>query len=263
MSALLNSASICFGNVFHKRTLPKLNQFTYRVFYLRIPMRSRRIDSELLSRHGVADNSFAWLSFYDKDHGIGSLHSLEWVEDILKQANINAIDGEIWLHTFPRILGYVFNPVSFWFCHNAKGDLLAVVAEVNNTFGERHAYLLRESDLSPLKWSQQLCANKIFHVSPFFDLSGHYQFKFIRSLGNEITKHSSIIEYIRENHSGLLTSITGSEYPLTRKNVVKAIATYPLMSFGVMLRIHWQALKLLLKGVKFHSKPNPPDLTVS
>lgn len=263
MRAVLNSASLCFGQVFHKRELPSFNAFTYSVFYLRIPMRSRRIDPDILTRHGIADNTFSWLSFYDKDHGLDSSHSLEWVEGVLRQGSITSVDGEIWLHTFPRVLGYVFNPVSFWFCHNALGDLMAIVVEVNNTFGERHAYLLKNTDLSPLHWSQTITASKIFHVSPFFDRLGEYQFKFIQSNNEGVKKHSSMIHYIREDDLGLITSISGTEYPLTRAVVLKAILTHPLMTFGVIARIHWQAFKLLLKGVKFHSKPNPPDTTVS
>jgi DUF1365 family protein len=256
----LNLASICFGEVIHKRTKPKVNAFRYKVFYLRIPMRSRRIDSNLLQRSGIGDNQFSWISFYDKDHGNGANDALAWVEGELKKANLTGIDGEIWLQTFPRVLGYVFNPVSFWYCHNATGQLRAIVAEVNNTFGDRHSYLLTPNHGDAIEFGRDITANKIFHVSPFFDVLGQYIFRFMRrETERNRTQDVSRIEYWLDEELQLTTSISGEEHPLTRKNVFRAILKFPLLCFGIMFKIHWQALKLWLKGAKFYSRPTPPS----
>ena len=261
--AILNLASICFGEVIHKRTKPKINAFRYRVFYLRIPMRSRRIDSDILSGSGVGDNRFSWISFYDKDHGEGGSDALAWIETELKKANITGIDGEIWLQTFPRVLGYVFNPVSFWYCHNASGELKAIVAEVNNTFGDRHCYILEPNSIhgeNVISFGKDLAAKKIFHVSPFFDIVGNYIFRFMRRKSEAHGfQDVSRIEYWLNDEIQLTTSISGQENALTKKNVFLAITKFPLLCFGIMFKIHWQALKLWIKGAKFYSRPTPPS----
>jgi hypothetical protein len=223
-------------------------------------MRSRRIQKDLLNNYGIADNRFAWISFYDKDHGNGNDHSLDWVESILQESGVSDVDGEIWLHTFPRILGYVFNPVSFWFCHNSNGALKVVLAEVNNTFGERHTYLLLPPEGSAeIVYGKALETRKIFHVSPFFDLLGNYVFHFLK----KDQQHLSKIEYFVDQELQLITSISGREYPITSKTKLRAILSFPMMTFGVMLKIHWQALILWKKGVKFYKKPSAPTTNIS
>lgn len=262
---LLNSPSFLFGQVFHERKHPKKNKFTYRVFFMRIPMRSRRIQPNLLKDCGIGDNRFSWISFYDKDHGNGSEQSLEWAESILKDSGISNVDGEIWLHSFPRILGYVFNPVSFWFCHNSSGALKVVLAEVNNTFGERHTYLLQPPEGSAeIIYGQALETRKIFHVSPFFDLLGNYVFHFLKRK-NDLhgNQHLSKIEYFVDQELQLITSISGRESPIDSKTKLRAIISFPMMTLGVMLKIHWQALILWIKGVNFYKKPSPPTTNIS
>lgn len=253
--SILNSASICFGEVLHNRTHPKKNSFRYGIFYLKIPMRSRRIDPGILSESGVGDHRFSWISFYDQDHGIGGSDSLAWIEGELQKSKLAGIDGEIWLHTFPRVLGYVFNPVSFWFCHNAAGQIKAILAEVNNTFGDRHCYLLEPHPNAEIHFGETLKVQKDFHVSPFFDLQGHYLFRFMRrTSSSEKIQNVSRIEYWLNEKIQLSTSISGEEFPLTRKNILRAIVKFPILSFGIILKIHWQAVRLFVKGIKFHGR---------
>jgi len=261
--SLLHEPSIHFGKVLHHRYVPN-NRFSYPVFYLRIPMRSRRLDPHILKNKGIGDNRFSWLSFFDKDHGDDSLHSLEWVEALLKKNNRQDIDGEIWLHTFPRVLGYVFNPVSFWFCHHSSGELRAIVAEVNNTFGERHFYFLDSPNHDVLPWGKELFTKKIFHVSPFFDVVGDYRFRFMRQ-ANEVhhPKCVSRIDYFQDATHTLMTSVSGTEYALNRYSIFRAIASFPFLTFSVVFKIHWQAIKLWLKGAKFYKKPKPPEIQTS
>jgi DUF1365 family protein len=159
------------------------------------------------------------------------------------------------------VLGYVFNPVSFWLCHRADGALRAVVCEVNNTFGEKHCYLLAHGDGRPLRWGEELVASKAFHVSPFCRVAGRYRFRFMLAGAADASQGDRFIARIDHDDADgplLLTSIEGRLAPLTDALLVRAFFTYPAFTFGVMARIHWQALKLWLKRVPYFRKPAPP-----
>ena len=256
--SLFNTASICFGEVLHQRTKPKVNAFRYGVFYLRIPMRSRKTNPGILSQFGVGDNRFSWVSFYDQDHGTGGSDALAWIEGELKNAKVSGVDGEIWLHTFPRVLGYAFKPVSFWFCHDGAGQVKAILAEVNNTFGDRHCYLLQSKQDDHIRFGETLESKKEFSVSPFFTIAGDYVFRFMRrQRPSAKIRDVSRIEYWLNDRLQLTTSVSGEEFPLTRRNTIRAIAQFPTQSVGIVVKIHWQALKLWIKGVKFLGKPQP------
>ena len=248
------SPQLCFGNVHHTRMRPARNRFNYGVYFLRLPLRniaSHEIQTTLFSR-----NRFNLLSHYDKDHGDGKQPLLAWIEQLLARHDITDADGEIWLQTFPRLLGYVFNPVSFWFCHRRDGALRAVLCEVNNTFGERHLYLLDQG--RPIGNMTELTARKIFHVSPFCAVDGHYRFQFINNTRSDHEDTLARIDYHTAEGALLLTNISGSSHNLNDLNILLALLRYPLMNFMVITRIHWQAIKLLLKRVPFYRKPSPP-----
>jgi len=258
------SPKLNFGLVKHTRLYPVRNHFSYGVFTLKIPMRQRRNDPKLLSRQGLGDGERAIYSFYDEDHGQGETDSLAWIEKLLKSQGINDIDGEIWLQTFPRVFGYVFNPVSFWICLRHDQSVRAILAEVNNTFGERHCYLLSKKNGDSLSSGETILSNKIFHVSPFCSTQGEYQFRFLFSKDSKSGVDSVCrIELHEDNKPLIYTSISGHDFELSRQALRKAFFSYPLMTFGVILRIHWQALKLWSKGVRFHPKPNPPKMEVT
>ena len=256
-------AQLCFGNVHHTRLRPARNSFNYGVYFLRLPLRSMaqgNWPTRLLSR-----NRFNVLSFHDKDHGDGKRPLLEWIDALLKQEGITDADGEVWLQTFPRVLGYVFNPVSFWFCHRRDGALRAVLCDVSNTFGERHLYLLNQG--APIDNNCELTVTKIFHVSPFCPVEGQYRFKFMQT-GKQLDATSSErnlarIDYDDADGPILLTSIAGTSYPLNDRNILRALLRFPLMTFAVITRIHWQALKLWIKRVPFFHKPIPPQQELS
>jgi DUF1365 family protein len=126
----------------------------------------------------VPRKRFGWITFDDRDHGDGRADALAWFELLLQAEGIDDADGEVWLQTYPRVLGHAFKPVSFWFAHRADGSLAAIVAEVNNTFGERHCYLLPAENV---RWGPELVADKVFHVSPFCAVEGQYRFRFMRT----------------------------------------------------------------------------------
>jgi len=245
---------IGFGEVRHTRLKPAVNAFNYPTYFLMLPLRS-------LHQNGngaLARNRRAALSFFDRDHGEGGDDCLAWVDALLAREGITDVAGEVWLHTYPRVFGHTFKPVSFWYCHNAAGALRAIVVEVNNTFGERHCYLLDHP-----RYGQELQAVKVFHVSPFCTLDGFYRFRFMRVNNEGIEKTLARIDYDDASGPLLQTSVAGTLQALSAATLRKALWRYPAMTLGVVARIHWQAFKLWRKRVPFVSKPQTPEVFVT
>jgi DUF1365 family protein len=251
---------IGLGQVRHARSRPARNAFAYGSFFLRLPLRSLARQPWTLRK--LARNGRGVFAFNDADHGDGG-PLLAWIDRLLAAEGVRDAEGEIWLHCFPRVLGYVFNPVSFWFCHRADGALRAVVCEVNNTFGERHCYLLAHADGRPLAWGEELTARKVFHVSPFCGVEGSYRFRFMLARRAERERFVARIDYDDGAGYLLATSIEGRLAPLTDAQLARAFWRYPAFTFGVIARIHWQALKLWAKRVPFFSKPSAPVIDVT
>jgi DUF1365 family protein len=253
----LAAAAILHGTVTHRRVRPTRHAFTYPAFCLRLPL------SQLsaLDSRGIAYNRRGVLSFHDRDHGPGDGSPLlPWIRALLAAERVEA-DGEIVLHAFPRMLGYVFNPVSFWVCHDRAGGVRAVLCEVRNTFGERHLYLLAGADGTSLASGQVLETRKVFHVSPFCDVKGRYAFRF--HFGAE--RWLARIDYFDTDGTEPLleTWISGRAEPLTPAATRGLAWRYRLFTFGVMARIHWQALRLWAKRVPYFTKPAPPRAPLS
>ena len=227
----------------HRRVRPAVNAFVYPVFFVQLPLRA--LDD---CRCGIFSvDRWNLLSFRSADHGArdGS-PLLPWITAHLREHGLPA-DGEIVLQCFPRVLGYVFNPVSFWFCHDAAGHLIAVLAEVNNTFGGTHSYLLHRHG-AVLEEGELLTHVKLFHVSPFCEVAGDYHFRFF----NKHERLQARIDYGDAEGPLLLTAITGNPLAWGAANLLKTLLRMPFLTLGVMVRIHWQALKLWFKGVRFH-----------
>lgn len=242
----VETPSLVFGYVMHKRLFPKVNQFSYRMYNVMIPL-SR------LSDLPIALNRFAPLSFYESDHGACDGSDLEkWARGILQAYGIKETDGEITLVCMPRIFGYVFNPVSFWLCRDKDGALRAVLAEVHNTFGERHAYICAHGDARPIGKNDVLEGEKVFHVSPFLERQGHYTFRFEA----EGEKFGAWVNYFdADGRQKLVTALTGNCTPMDKTVLSKAFWAYPLITFRAVYLIHWQALKLVAKGIKYIRRP--------
>ena len=254
---------LCFGHVRHKRLRPVLNVFEYRAYYVRLPLRSlgaRAPSCALFSR-----NRFNLLSFHDRDHGDGVTGLVEWIEALLEKEGVADADGEIWLQAMPRVLGFVFNPVSFWFCHCASGELRAVLCDVRNTHGERHFYFLDDGFEIPN--GGEMKARKLLHVSPFCAVEGGYRFRFTRVMrprGGALAEHTlAAIDYEDADGTVLQTSVSGAGAPIGNAAVAAAFFKYPLLTLGVVVRFHLQALRLWLKRVPWHSKPPPPPDDIS
>lgn len=240
------------GVVRHRRLKPRSHAFEYPSYFLMLPMRSlRQAPSATLAR-----NRWSLLSFHDRDHGDGRADALQWLDELLASEGLADANGEVWLHTYPRVLGYAFKPVSFWHCQRADGSLAAIVVEVNNTFGERHCYLLSGPELA---YGRELSARKVFHVSPFCAVQGHYRFRFMH------TGERTVARIDHDDDAGplLQTSVSGRLRILTPATARAAFFSMPLMTLGVIARIHWQAARLWFKRVPFFSKPAPPQAFIS
>jgi DUF1365 family protein len=245
--------AIVHGEVGHARHRPSRHAFRYPAFCLRLPLSAL----PALAAGGIAHNRRGLLSFHDRDHGArdGS-PLLPWIRRLLAAEGI-AADGEIVLHAFPRMLGYVFNPVAFWVCHAGDGSVRAVLCEVSNTFGEHHNYLLANPDGSPLRSGQTLGARKHFHVSPFCEVKGRYAFRFHFGPDRWLAR----VDYhddAGQPQALLETRISGKVTALDHGAARALLWRYRFFTLGVVGRIHWQALRLWVKGVHFFRKPAPP-----
>lgn len=279
MSALpdvLAQPLIGLGQVRHIRLQPKRHAFAYDTYFLMLPMRTlaESIKNDSYSclsgkrKQALSFNKRAALSFYDCDHGDGRGPerggALAWLDELLLREGIADADGEVWLHCYPRVFGFTFKPVSFWYCHaratpGQEQSLRAIVVEVNNTFGERHCYLLDRP-----RYGHEQRADKVFHVSPFCKVEGRYRFRFMRTQRGDHAHTVARVDHDDASGQPLIhTSVSGQLVPITAQSLRHALWRYPAMTFAVVARIHWQALRLWLKRVPFFSKPAPPGPLVS
>ena len=225
------------GQVFHRRIGKKEHVFKKRIFFIRFPLTElSKLKSPLFSV-----DRWNLFSFYNRDHGNrdGS-DLLLWAKNKLRTSGIKENITEIDLQTFPRVLGYVFNPVSFWFCYSGS-EQVATIVEVNNTFGQSHSYIITRVDE---------VQQKVFHVSPFFRISGQYKFSFSQN-GNYCRAE---IRYFQKNEDLFLAEISGTSMSSTTSNLLKVWLKHPLLTFAVVFFIHWHALILWYKGVPFFGK---------
>ena len=237
---MLNSA-IYEGSVVHQRLRPKRHRLTYKVFSLLLDLDELAALDKQLWLFGY--NRRSLLSFHDKDHGSTHEQGLRsWAEERMREASIVPDGGAIRVLCSPRIFGYVFNPISTYFCYRKDGSLAVILYEVCNTFKERHTYIIPVRP-SPKAVIRQDCA-KAHYVSPFIDMEATYHFRII-----EPAEKVSIV--IREEDTeGLLlaASMQGNKKPLTNKTLARCLILYPLLSVKIIIGIHWEAVKMWAKG---------------
>lgn len=249
---------LALGQVRHTRLRPVVHAFGYPTYFLLLPLRSLRAQADA----ALVRNRRGLLTFHDADHGAGGPDALAWVENLLRNEGVTGADGEIWLQCYPRVLGFAFKPVSFWWCHSMDGTLRAMVVEVNNTFGERHIYLLNAADLA---MGREARADKVFHVSPFCAVAGEYRFRFMRTAPSSQNVGRVVARVDLHDEGGALiqTSVSGHLQTLTAQSARSALLRQPLMTLGVVFHIHSQALRLWIKRVPWFRKPAPPSRTIS
>ena len=231
----------------HQRLRPLLHRFVYPIFFIRMNL----AETDRLNGSIFGINRLRLMSLYFKDYGPrdGS-DLLSWIRKLLTNNFIRA-DGDIFLQTMPRICGYAFNPISIWYCHDSQGQLVAVLTEVNNTFGEHHLYLLRAQDGQEINKNTPLTSQKMMHVSPFCEVKGSYDFRFDERAYSCLVK----IDYKDAEVSLINTAVSGKKIAFTNANLIKVLLRQPFLTIGVMWRIHWQALLLWRKKVPFYRQP--------
>ena len=234
------------GHTVHQRSVPFEHRFKYGLALIDVDIdRLSEADAENALFSVGRSNLF---SFNASDHGHrtgGNLRS--WAEHEFRKADIDLSGGSIRLVTFPRHAFYKFAPISLWLGHAPDGSLAGILYEVNNTFGETHIYVARTPD----ETRNQHTTDKVFHVSPFFDVSGAYKFT-LRWTADDLSLIVATLEQGEQTH---MATIKAKARPATAGAFASLALTKPISSLSVSLAIHWQALKLWLKGAKYHSKP--------
>ncbi len=248
----MSDAAIYFGEVMHRRYRPVGHRFVYRVF-------SILLDIDKLANIAATTRLFGYnrpriFSFHDRDHGARDGSALRpWVEARLAESGM-AKPARIDLLCFPRLFGFVFNPLSIYYCADAAGRLYAILYEVKNTFGGQHPYVLpvdpnRAADTPIIQHT-----DKNFYVSPFIDMTATYRFRLLPP-GEKLSV--AIIEHVPEGRQ-LIATQTGRRRAFTDAVLLRALFAYPLMTLKVVAGIHWQALRLWLKGATYFRQPPAP-----
>lgn len=241
------------GKVMHQRLKPFGHRFTYSVFSLLVDLdRLEEVDrmSRLLSvsRPGI-------ISFKERDHAEQPGETLRQLADrLLVEAGLERRASRVLLLAYPRVFGYVFNPISVYFAYDTNGDLSALIYSVRNTFGERHAYVapVREGEAGPNGIRQ--ARTKVFHVSPFVGMGARYHFRVLPP-----GKVVRLRIHETEHETPLLSATFGGEArSLSDAVLLACLFRFPLMTWKVVIAIHWEALKLWVKGARFHRSPSPP-----
>lgn len=242
---MFKNSKIYTGKVIHKRFKPKEHYFKYNVFSLLIDLN----ELEEINRYikFFSYNKFNIISFYDKDHGDRDGSSIKlWVKKNLRNIGIMTEDISIKLLCYPRIFGYVFNPLSTYFIYNKHSELISIFYEVKNTFGEQHTYIFKAQDE---KTVQNKCKKK-FYVSPFIEMDCEYHFKTL----NPREQLSVVINQNDKDGKLLFASQDGISKDFNNKNLILSYLTHPLMTFKIIGAIHYEAFKLWAKRIKLIAK---------
>jgi uncharacterized protein len=253
-----DAGSIYVGSVMHARLRPFRHRFVYRVFTLLVDLDA--LDDPARRPRLLARNRFGLFSIDDRDHGRRDGSPLRpWVEAALARAGIDIGGGPVRMLCFPRILGYVFNPLTIYWCHDRDDRLRAVLYEVKNTFGDQHGYLVPvDPDHVPGAPVEQR-ADKGFYVSPFIGMASTYRFR-LNEPGEDL---SVVIRQSVPEGPILVATLDGRRRPLSDAGLLRMFVTHPLMTVKVIGAIHWEAARLWLKGARFHRWRAPPETDVT
>lgn len=246
----MTAATLYHCEVMHRRHRSAGYQFSYRIFGLLIDI--DRLGELERTSPLLSVGRFNLLSFYPRDHLPKGQHDLrDWLNRVLQDHDIDGDTLRVQLLCMPRILGWGFNPLSVWYCEDQDQNPVAIVCEVHNTFGERHCYLLLPKDS---EWPVRASQAKRFHVSPFLDIAGQYDFVLKQPRGR-----LGIAIRLQDQKGPLLDATqTGRAIPPTSRNLLLQCLQIPFQTAKVLGAIHWQALKIWLRGATFYRKPEPP-----
>lgn len=249
---MTQASALYRGEVMHQRLRPKAHRLSYRVFWLLLDL--TEIDALNRRLRLFSRNRFNLLSFHDRDHGDGSGRALRpQIEAWLSRAGVDIGEGPVRLLTMPRVLGYVFNPISLYYCHQADGRLAAMVYEVTSTFGVRHAYVIPVPTEDQATGLIRQGAAKALYVSPFMGMDMDYEFK-----GHAPGALLDLTINGLDAEGLLITAAMSAERrPLEDRDLLAAAIAMPFLTLKVMAAIHWEALKLWLKGVRLTRQPPP------
>lgn len=244
------------GDVSHHRLRPREHRLAYRVWSMLIDL--DELDELDLSLRFFSVNRFNLFSFHERDRGDGSERPLKaQVEASMRAGGVDPDGGPIRLFTMPRFLGYAFNPLSVYFCHRRSGEIAAILWEVDNTFGDRHGYLLPVTQTQGDEIHQR--CDKALFVSPFLDMDLAYEFR-VRPPADLF----SLVIEVSDAEGRLLTARQlARRVEASDRTLLKLFAAVPFVTLRVIAGIHWEALKLWLKGVRLRRRPQPPDEAVS
>lgn len=240
------------GEVTHRRLRPRAHRLRYRVFWMLLDL--AEIDGLDRRSRVFSRNRFNWLSFHDRDHGDGSGEDLRpQIEAYLARAGVAIGEGSIRLLTLPRVLGYVFNPISLYYCHQPDGRLVAMIYEVSSTFGVRHSYVIPIPEADQAEGRIRQGAAKALYVSPFMEMEMDYAFRG-QAPGDAL---AMTIDGLDAEGVLITARMAGVRYPLTDRALLAALLSLPLLTVKVVAAIHWEALKLWIKGVGLTRQPPP------
>ena len=246
----MTRSALYSGRIMHRRLRPRLHQLRYRVFSLLLDL--DELDALDRSLRLFSRNRFNLIAFHDKDHGDGSHEPLRaQVERLIRAAGLTDVVGPIELLAMPRVLGFVFNPISLFFCRRSDGALIAILYEVSNTFGERHTYVMPVVGEGTIV--RQGC-EKRFHVSPFLPMRLHYAFR-VKPPGKDLLVSINVLD---PKGSILVAVQSGKRRELSDAMLARTFFTHPLMTWKVVAGILWEAARLLLKRSSVHRHLGPP-----
>ncbi|MEN3929975.1 DUF1365 domain-containing protein [Microvirga sp. W0021] len=255
---LFDAVSLYPGKVMHARLKPVGHRFSYRVFYTLIDL--GRLEEANRQCWLFSVDRFNLISFHQKDHGDGNHSSLrQYAIDVFAKQGLDIAGGQVFLLAYPRILGYTFNPIAIYYAYDCEHKLKGLIYEVSNTFGQRHSYVVIIPDIEEYPDWIRHSFDKNFYVSPFMEMGMRYNFRITPP-----EKHLKIHILETENTAPtLVATFSGERQPMRIRYILWLTATLPLMPVKVICGIHWEALKLWLKGIRFHKKPPPPVSSVS
>ena len=239
-------------DVMHRRYFPQKYRFKYKVF-------SFLLDIDRCQHHKVSPilsfNRFNVFSICTKDHGArDGTEWRTWIDSVLDQHDLSNGKSHIKLLCFPRVLGYTFNPLSLWYCYGEDNKLYAIICEVRNTFGEHHHYVLHNHN-QPYTESVKANKRKNFHVSPFINMNAEYRF----TLDSPDDELKILINEYQDDALMLTASQLGQRKTVSTSHLLAQFFCLPFMTMKIMAMIHWQALKIVLRGGVYHKKPKAPE----